>query len=64
MTGSVNWFNITNVTSATYRAAITRKNNIFYKAATACAPSAHIELYARGAIERGSGPDATTERTG
>ena len=62
--GDVNWFNLTNVTSAEYRAAITRKNNLFYKAATDCAPGAHIELYGRGAVGRGSGPGATTERTG
>lgn len=58
------YFNITNVTEAVYRASITRKNNLFYKAATACAPDAHIELYARGAVGRGSGPSATVERTG
>lgn len=58
------YLNITNVTEAVYRAAITRKNNLFYKAAQDCAPNAHIELYDRGAVGRGSGPGAEVERTG
>jgi hypothetical protein len=58
------YLNITNVTEAVYRSAITRKNNLFYSAAKACAPGADIELYDRGAVGRGSGPGAVVESTG
>lgn len=58
------YLNITNVTEAVYRAAITRKNNLFYSAAQTCAPSADIVLYDRGAVGRGSGPGDMVEHTG
>jgi hypothetical protein len=58
------YFNISNVTEAEYRAAITRKNNLFYSAAQACAPSAEIVLYDRGAVGRGSGPSVAVEQSG
>ena len=58
------YLNVTNVTEAVYRAAITRKNNLFYSAAQTCAPGADIELYNRGAVGRGSGPGAVVESTG
>jgi hypothetical protein len=58
------YLNISNVTEPVYRAAITRKNNLFYAAAQRCAPGTHIEMYDRGAVGRGSGPGAVVESTG
>lgn len=58
------YLNITNVSEPVYRAAITRKNNLFYTAALQCSPGIHIEMYDRGAVGRGSGPGEEVERTG